>query len=141
NYNGENLRIPRSVQLVLRVGWTSNRQGTPTPLTQPSGAEQAAGGADAELERRPAIPLRVGDQLHADPVAEPEQQRRDGLRVAVQLDDALALLLAQRGRELLAPAAVQLRQLGADLVAAARRTQHLVEDRLNVLLVADERLQ
>ena len=43
-----------------------------TSLTQRSGAEQATRGGDAQLEGGTAVPLRVGDQLHADPIAEAE---------------------------------------------------------------------
>src|SRR4051812_18948745 len=95
-----------------------------------SGAEQEPRRGNARLERGVAVPLGVGEQLQLEAVAQREQHRHDGLGVAAQLDDALALLLAQRLGDVGALTPPEGGQLGADLVVRSRGAEHLVDQRL-----------
>jgi hypothetical protein len=84
------------------------------------GAEELGRDLHSEREGGVAVPVRVREHLDAEAVAERQQHRRDGLGVAVQADDAFALLRPERLSQMRAPAAAELGQLGADLLGVAR---------------------
>src|SRR5215211_8435961 len=103
--------------------------------------EQAARRPHPEIERRPALPARVRAELDAEAVAQGEEDRGDGVRIGLEVNDSLALLLAQRLGEVAAPAAVDLGKLGPDLLAVTGCAQHLVGHRLAARLLLDELLE
>src|SRR3954447_5922460 len=106
-----------------------------------SGAEQEPRCRDAGGERAGAVPLGIRDELQLEAVAEREQQRRDGFRLAAQLHDPGCLLRTQDPGHLAARLAVQLAQLLAHLVVVARDAEELVDDRVGGGVVGDEVLE
>ena len=98
-----------------------------------------------QLEGGRLIPVGVGQDLEPKPSPSAKSIDGHGLGLGAEADDALALLGAQRAARSLAPVAVELGQLGADLLVvargarAARRSGRAAGVALEELLEADGR--